>query len=136
MAKFIGKTKIQEVRDVEDKTPGGFPIKEVVFEDGRIEWYSNLMYNNIVSDSRCDDTELRDKRIHPIVQVILAILRDWGVKTGELPYLSALLNQSLESNTTEAVKEMWSKFMPKPRDLDEVDLITVDRVLKSIKDAK
>ena len=133
MSKFIGKKKIREVKELEEKTPGGYPMKEVTFEDNSVEWFSGLMFDNIASDSRCDDTELRDKRIFPLVQVMLSVLRDWGVKVGELQYLATLLNQSLDSNTSEAVKEMWSKFMPKPADLDEVNLIAIDRVLKTIK---
>ena len=136
MSKFIGKKKIKEVRELEDKTPSGFPIKEVTFDDESVEWFSSVMFEHVQSDNRCDDTELRDKRIQPMVQVILAILRDWGVKVGELPYLSVLLTQSLDNNTSEAVKEMWSKFMPKPADLDEVNLIAVDRVLKTIQTDK
>ena len=134
---FIGDKRIQEIRPIEnEKTSGGTSIEEVVFEDGSIEWFSSLMLKNIITDQKIDPTQLRDKRILPVVQMLLIILRDWGIKTGELPYLSALLNQLLNSNTEEATKELWARFMPKPRDLDEINLIAVDRVLKTISRSK
>jgi hypothetical protein len=130
---FIGSKKIAEIKETGDSTPSGSPIKEIIFEDGSISWFSELMLQHIISDQKIDDTQLRDRRLFPVVQVVLAVLRDYGMKTGETPYFSALLNQSLNNNIDEATRELWSKFMPKPRELDDVDLITVDRVLKTIK---
>lgn len=130
---FIGKKKVKETRETEEKTPGNSPILEVAYEDGTVERFSKIMYDQIISEESCDESVLRDKRIHPVVGTVLAILREYGVKVGETPYLSALLNQSLNSNVEEATKELWSNFMPLPLSLDDVDLVTIDRVLKSKK---
>jgi len=131
--KYIGSKKIKETVETEEKTPSGFNLIEVEFEDGTKEWFSPLMFNKIVSEESCDVSILRDRRISPVIEVMLTILRDWGIKMGELPYLSVLLNQSLDFNQREAMQELWSQWMPKPLSLDDVDMITVDRVLKSIK---
>ena len=131
---FIGSKRIKEIRTVSDKTPSGVEVNEVEFENGEVEWFSSLMLKQIITDQKIDDTQLREKRVVPVVQMILAVLRDWGIKTGETPYFSALLNQSLNANIEEATKELWSKYMPKPKDLDEVNLIVIDRVLKTIKE--
>ena len=45
--------------------------------------------------------------------------------------MSALLNQSLESNETEALKELWLKWTPTLSSLDDVSLLDIDRILKS-----
>ncbi len=129
--KFIGGRKIKQATETIEKTAGGFSLVQVEYEDKTIEWVSSKMLEKVVSDKSCDASELRDKRVTPIVQEILAMLRDWGIKLGELPYMSALLNQSLDFNQREAILELWSKWMPKPSSPDEVDFITVDRVLKS-----
>lgn len=131
--RFIGEKKIKQAITTEEKTPGGVNLIEVEFEDGTIELFSELMYKNTTSEESCDATQLREKRIVPIVGVLLAVLRDYGIKLGELSYMSTLLNQSLQFNEAEAIKELWSQWALKPKSLDDVDLITVDRVLKSKK---
>lgn len=131
--RFVGGKRIAWVVETEEKTEGGSSLVEVSYEDGSIERFSTLMFENIVTDESIDESQLRDKRVQPLVGVILSVLRDWGVKVGELPYFSALLNQSLNYNVEEATKELWAKFMPRPKSLDDVDTVTIDRVLKTIK---
>jgi hypothetical protein len=131
MKQFIGGKRIKLIEDTLEKTQGGYEIVKVTFEDNTIEHFSKVMFNKIVSDKACDASELRDKRIQPVVEIILAILRDWGIRTGELPYFSALLNQSLDYNSQQALIKLVSQWMPKPNSLDDVDFITIDRILKS-----
>ena len=106
---------------------------EVKYESGSVEWISSIMFWKIVSKETCTASDLRDKRVSHIIKEILIILRDWGIKLGELPYLSAMLNQSLDFNQKEALLELWSEWMPKPLSPDDVDLIAIDRVLKAKK---
>ena len=131
--KYIGQKKIKQTLPLEEKTPGGIMIVECEYEDGIKEYFSVLMYNEIVSKEPCDLSELRDKRLNPIVRELLKILCDWGIKLGELQYMSSLLNQSLMFNEKEALVELWSKWMPRPLSPDEVDLITINRLLKTIR---
>lgn len=131
--KYIGSRKISEVKETNEKTPSGLSIFSVEYEDQTVEWISSIMLKEVVSDSPCDLTELREKRVVPIIQVILTILRDWGIKLSELPYLSILLTQSLEFNHKEALLELWGKWMPKPLSPEDVDMLTIDKVLHSIK---
>lgn len=127
---FIGGREVKDTKNTGEVTPGGFEVLEVTFQNGRVERFSKLMYDKIVTENSIDETELRNKRIFPIVEALLVVLRDWGIRLGELPYMSLLLNQSLDYNTKEAIIELWSQYMPKPDSPDDVDLQTVDRVLK------
>ena len=130
---YIGPKQVKGVRETGETTPTGISLIEVEYEDGLKEMLSKIMYDEIVSDKSCDLTELRDKRVRPVVAHTLALFREWGLKTGEVGYMSVLLNQSLESNETEAVKELWSKWTLPLNSLDDVSLIDIDRVLKSKK---
>lgn len=133
---YIGQRKIKEVKETEDKTPGGTPIMEVSYEDGKKESLSKLMCKEIVSDKPCDLSELRDKRVRPIVAHTLAIFREWGLRMSELSYASTLLNASLENSQRQALLELWKPFQPTIQEYDEVDLIAMDKVLKQIKNEK
>ena len=123
MDKFIGLKKIKQVS-------GEIEIM-VEYEDGSKEIFSKLMYDKIVSDISCDATTLREKRILPIVQAVLGVLRDWGIKLNELPYMSAVLNQSLKQNEDEALKELWLTWIPTLNTIEDIDLVAIDSVLKS-----
>lgn len=136
MFKYIGSKQIKNINKTDDHTPGGISIVEVEYEDGSVERFSSLLIDKITTEEISDESALREKRVFPVVNVVLAVLRDWGIKMGELPYFSVMLNQSLNYNHDEALKEIWSQWMKKPQSLDDVDLIAIDRVLKSIPDAK
>ena len=127
---YIGENKLNGERVI-DKTPGGIDILEVEYENGDKEVFSKLMYDAIKTDEPIDLTKLREKRIYPIVGSVLMILREWGIKLDELNYFSAILNQSLETNEKEALKYLYQKWSPTIKSHDEIDLITIDRILKS-----
>lgn len=128
---FIGPKKIKTTEMTDEKTISGNDIIMVVYEDGSEEHFSKMMYDRIVTKKSCDLSELRDKRVFPVVEVALALFRDWGLKTGELQYFSALLNKSLDFNSSQAYTLLVSKYMPKPNSMDDVDFITIDRILRN-----
>ena len=117
--------------ETDEQTPGGIPLVKIEYEDGLVEFFSKLMFDQIVSDKSCSLEKLREKRCEPIVLSVQSILREWGIKAGELAYFSALLNNSLEYNRNAAVCKLWGDWMPVPLDPDEVTLTTIDRVLKN-----
>ena len=118
-----------------DKTPGGVEIVKVTFQDDTVEHFSKIMFNKVIDSERCDDTQLRDKRVKAVVEMMLIVLREWGIKVGELPLMSALINQSLNYNNDQALLALVSKYMSRPNSLDDIDLLTVDRILKDAKSA-
>jgi len=131
MKQFIGAKKIKLIKETEEKTTGGYPITKIIFEDNNVQYVSDVMFKRVVSDKPCDESELRDKRVGPVVEIVLAVFRDWGIKVGELPYFSALLNKSLEYNSNSALIGLVSGYMPKPNSLDDVDYCTIDRILRN-----
>lgn len=132
---FIGKKLIKSVETTTDKTPGGMEILKVTFQDDTVEQFSKVMFDKVIASERCDDTQLRDKRVKAVVEMMLIVLREWGIKVGELPLMSALINQSLNYNNDQALISLVSKYMPRPNSLDDIDLLTVDRILKDAKSA-
>lgn len=131
---WIGDKKVKEMKDTGEKTPGGSAIFEVEFVNGAKEVFSQLMLDAALSEEACDATALRDKRVYPVVGSTLAIMREYGMKIGETAYFSVLVNQSLNTNRDAAEKELWRKNgAPTIKGLDDVDMITIDRILKSIK---
>ena len=127
---FIGQKKIKFVKDSGEKTSGGTSIMEVCYQDDTVERFSSIMLEKISDIKPCDATELRKKRIEPVVKIVLLILQEWGIKTGELSYFSALLNQSLDYNSNQALLKLLKDWIPNPLSLDDIDLIAVDRILR------
>jgi hypothetical protein len=127
---FIGPKEIKSTKPLKEKTDTGIQLIEVEFKDGTVSHYSELMFNKINSKEKCDETELREKRLIPILQIVLTTLRDWGITPGELPYFSVKLNQSLNFNSDQALLKLVSKYGPKLKSLDDIDYITIDRILR------
>jgi uncharacterized membrane-anchored protein YjiN (DUF445 family) len=130
---YIGGKKIKEAKPAE-KTSNGIEVVDVVYTDNSVETLSKLMYDKITSEKSCDLTTLRERRMEPVVQEMLAVLMKWGIKTSELQYMSVLLNTSLQESEKEAIKELWLPLIPNLKDIEDVDLIAVDKVLRAKKD--
>lgn len=128
---FIGEKKVKDSKETGETTPSGVPLVEVQYVDGTAECLSKLMFDQVLAEKACDLTELREKRLEVVLRAVLELMRDWGLRVGETPYFGALLNQSLNYSVEEATKTLWATVMLKPLSLDDVDLVTVDRVLKN-----
>lgn len=127
---FIGEQEIKEIKVLKEKTDTGIEILMVEFTDGTVSHYSRLMYDKIISKEKCDLTVLREKRLTPVLQIVLTTLRDYGITPGELPYFSIKLNQSLNFNSDQALLKLVSNYGPKIKSLDDLDYITIDRILR------
>lgn len=129
---YIGKNEVKSTA-VAEKTVGGIDVVEVTYMNGEKEYLSKLLYDKVVSGAISDDTNLRDKRIIPMVEATLVLLRDWGIKLSELPYFSAMLNNSIEKNHQEALNELWKPWVYNINHPEQVDMIAMDRVLRTKK---
>ena len=130
---YIG---LKQVKETTDEDAGEIKLVHVEYLDGSRETLSKSMYDAVASEVECDLTQLREKRVKPVVANVLRVIRDWGMKVGELPYFSAVLNESLRTNEESALTELWRKFIPTIKSLDDVDYVAVDRVLRSIPPAE
>jgi len=128
---YIGKKQVSSVEETLEKTPGGIEIVKVSYYDGTKEHLSKLMFDKTISNEICDETALRDKRVFPVVEMLAVVLREWGIKIGELQYISILLNNSLQNNSDQALIELVSEWMETPASLNDIDYLTIDRILKA-----
>ena len=122
---FIGLRKIKCVEDNEN-------LITVFYEDGKSEVLSKVMFDVIVSNEACDASKLRDKRCTVIAEQVLMVMRNYGLKINEFPYLSALISTSFEENEKAALAQLWKKWNQTINHCDDVDLITMDRILKEM----
>ena len=123
--KYIGDKEIKTYQCNEG-------ICEVEYADSKKETLSKAMFDEIVDDKKCDLSTLRDKRVRPVVAHVLGVMRMWGIKTSEVSYFSQLLNQSLINNENVASTHLWKSINSTINDVEDVSLVDVDKVLKSI----
>ena len=125
MSKFIGDKEIRNHHCTDN-------LCEIEYVNENKETLSKIMFDEIVSEEKCDATTLRDKRVRPVVAQVLGIMRLWGLKNSEVGYFSALLNQSLQNNEDVATTHLWKTINSTLQTVDDVSLVDVDKVLKSI----
>lgn len=134
MAKqYIGGRKIKHHENTKETTHGGTPLVRVEFANGDAEFISKLTFDNVVTENPIEPTELRERRVDPVIEKTLALLREHTILIGDLSYFALKLNQSLNYNTDQAQITLFEEWMPRPNSLDDVDLSTIDRILKSRK---
>ena len=124
MEQFIGPKTIKESKEENS-------LVTVEYIDGTKEILAKLMFEKIISETACDLTALRERRITPVVAEVLGILRNWGIRLNELQYMSLLLNTSLQENERQALLELWRPILPTINSLDDVDLIAIDNILRT-----
>lgn len=123
---YIGQKKIKEFKEEGE-------IVKITYEDNTTGILTKKMFEIVKSEETCDLTQLRDKRVEPIVKEVLEVLRDWGIRASELPYFFTKINESLVYNEDQAILGLWQKEND-IKSLEEVDLLMVDKVLKNKKD--
>lgn len=130
---YIGNKKIKNIELSDQVTHGGVNILVVTYKDDTQEQFSALMLAKVITERAIDASPLRDLRVTPVVAICLEVLRDWGIKMSELSYFATTLNQSLNYNHNQALLVLLSKWMIKPNDSEEIDLVTIDRILRDTK---
>jgi hypothetical protein len=118
----------RQIKFIEEATPSksGVELVSVVFNDGSREQYSKLMLSQdgVVSPQIQDLTEFRERRVLPVVQEILTVLRDYNVRIDEVDYVMQKAVTSINMNLQEAEASFWGV-----QRLGQQTLIQVDEVL-------
>lgn len=131
MAKqYIGEKAVESVEDTDQTTIGGVAVKQVIYKDGSSERLSEKMLEVASTDKKVDLTELRELRLHPVVQETLSLWLDWGIRVDEVNYLCNLLGQSINENGNAAIVKLWGERGANIAEPSAIDLITIDRVLR------
>lgn len=123
--KYLGNKKVLSVNETGDTTPLGSKIYEVNLEDGSIEVVTEKILNYVVDTKECDLTELRRRRVEPVVKEMLVLLREANMKIGDLDYLLSLFTESINQNNNEASNKLWNV-----KDGGERTFLQIDKVLE------
>lgn len=123
--KYVGDKEVLAVEVCEESTPLLGKIVNVKFADGSSQVLTEKMYQNVVSDTPCDLSALRDKRVTPIVKEILVLLRESNLRIDEVDYMCALLVSSINKSSEDASNKLWNV-----KDGGERTFLDIDEVLK------
>ena len=123
--KFIGSNQIERVELIEDKTYLDKPKARVFYKNEHQEVYPEKALESIVTDEKSDDTELREKRVAPVVKELLVILAESELTMEDAAYaVMSKVKYSLDDSIARAAKLLWGK------EVHEITLMDIDDVLK------
>lgn len=121
--KWIGDKQIDVTEAITDrKDASGEPLIKVKYIQGGVEYFTKRMLESIVTDKQTDLTDLRIRRVYPMVQDILKTLSLYGFKTSEFEFLYASLKGTLDERLKQAHDFLWGV---KDQDLSMIDLVKV-----------
>jgi len=108
--KYLGHRKIKEILYLETKTFLGEGRIKVTLEDGEVQELPVEMLEATITDKKSDATNLRNKRVFPVVDKILAILTDSELSFAEISYATGpRLKASIDDNVERSYEKIWGK---------------------------
>lgn len=110
IGKFIGKRKIRDIVESSDKSYLGSEKYDIIFEDNSNATYPKWMIEETSTDSEIIETQLRDKRVNPTLEKIIAILAEAELTQDEIIYaIQTRLPNILGSNMDKAQEVLFGK---------------------------
>lgn len=122
---FLGDKQIKFVEEAQ-ASKSGVELVTVIFNDNSREQYSKLMLEQegVVTPQIQDLTEFREKRVYPVIQGILKLMRDYNVRVEEADYLMNKVVLSVNENLNQAERIFWGVDR-----LGQETMVQVDDVL-------
>src|SRR3990167_914728 len=106
--KWIGTKQIDSAEPMSDRLDAsGEPLIRVTYIQGGVEYFTKKMLEAIITDKTTDLTDLRMRRMHPIVQELLKVLSVYGFKKAEFEFLFAMTKASLDERLKQASDYLW-----------------------------
>jgi len=108
--KYLGHRKIKDFLYLESKTFLGEERIKVTLEDKEVQELPVEMLEATVTDKKSDATDLRNRRVFPVVEKILAILADSELSFSEISYATGpRLKASIDDTLEKSYKKIWGK---------------------------
>ena len=121
--KWVGDRQIDTCEPMPDRIDAaGDPLWKVKFIQGGVEYFTKRMLDAVITDKNTDLTDLRIRRMHPIVQEVLKVLSLYGFKKAEFEYLISVLKASIDERLLQANNYLWGV---NDYDLSFLDLVAV-----------
>jgi len=126
--KYFGENKIKKISLSKEKTYLGKEKVVLSFEGLPDKVYPLEMVNAVASDKIIDLTELRERKVKPILKNLLAVLLESELVSADIGYLTgSKLIATLETLRDTAEDILWGK------DISEITLMDVEKILKKNK---
>jgi hypothetical protein len=109
IGKFVGLNKIKSISISDEKSYLGSDKISIVFENSTIGSYPKWMFELIVQDKECDLNKLRELRVNPTLEKIIAILAEAELTQDEIMYSLQRLPNILGSNLDKAKEILFGK---------------------------
>ena len=122
---YIGSDLILGVEKIDDKTPIGSDMVNVLFDNGKSKKYPSAMFEHIVTSEPIDSSKLREKKVDPIVNQTIVLLQESDIVMDDVEYFLNLLTASIDYKSTRANSKLY-----KVDNYGERSLLQIEEVLK------
>ena len=96
---------------------------EVIYTNDKRELFPEVVFNNIVDDKACDYTELRDRKCSPVIEAILRLFLENGLRISETGYCLSRVNTCMVLNEDRAITKLFNDHEEQDRtvfDLEDI----------------
>ncbi len=127
MTLYVGNKEIKSTEELEQKTPLGNSLVEVIYTDDSKEILPKQMADRLTSLKQVDISEFQHLRCSILADLLFSIIREYGMKWNEFTYVMTLLKTSVEKHREAAEKTLYGKAR------EEVTLLDIAEILKNNK---
>jgi len=136
VGQFIGPVKIEEINEMEYKTPAGQVVYKVLCDDGRVRIITEKQIETSVTDEVSDWTSLRERRMFPLAEKVLAMMLEYNMAVGDMEHLFLTVGRSVDESFNQAASILWhgddTNYTPgSETNGDERVFVQADKVLKN-----
>lgn len=105
--KYIAHLKIVGVKAIDEKTPDGKLICEVLFDDKTTQKIPVLVLDEIITDEPSDLTTVENKRVLKVTRAILELFAEYDIKLREWEKIEFTIKGSIDENFGRATAALW-----------------------------
>jgi len=122
VGKFIADKVVTGVELIDEVTYLGSSKVKVTYIKGE-EVLPFIVFKDLVSDKSYDLSELREKRINPVLEKVIAIICEYEISKEDIEYaMLTKLPNLLQKNLEEAIEKKFGKkiYQITLKDLDDI----------------
>jgi hypothetical protein len=137
VGKYYGSDKIDSIRVIEDVTPLGSAIFEIVLSsNGRKVIIPEKGLVATVTDEQKDFNHLRDSRVNLMTKEILDLINEYDLPISQVSYLAAVVTAEVGGRFSRAMNYFWTGndklFVPGFDHENDVSVLMATNFVKNI----
>lgn len=137
---YIGKNKVIGITNLDSKSPKGQTMVEIILDGNKNMITSKKVFDIIVTDKEIDDTELRERKIQPLLEEISGVIMEYDISHGDIRHLTERMANRLLFIFDKVNNLLWTgkdaNFVPGYDPMQDRTLLEANKIFNELNERK